>query len=108
MNVIGEVLNPIAFEYSKKISIQSAISNAGGYQLYADKKRVFIIKANGLVEKPGRNVFAGNSNLEPGDTIVVPRKVNISNPIIKNLTPVTQILSDLAFSAAAIDNLSNN
>ena len=108
VNVIGEVLNPIAFEYSKKISIQSAISNAGGYQLYADKKRVFIIKANGLVEKPGRNVFAGNSNLEPGDTIVVPRKVNISNPIIKNLTPVTQILSDLAFSAAAVDNLSNN
>jgi len=108
VNVIGEVLNPIAFEYSKKMTIESAISNAGGYQSYADKKRVFIIKANGLVEKPSRNVFAGNSNLDPGDTIVVPRKVNITNPILRNLTPVTQILSDLAFSAAAVDNLSNN
>ena len=108
VNVIGEVLNPIAFEYSNKMTIQSAISNAGGYQSYADKKKVFIIKANGLVEKPGRNVFAGRSNLDPGDTIVVPRKVNITNPILRNLAPVTQILSDLAFSAAAVDNLSNN
>ena len=108
VNIIGAVLNPIAFEYSKKMTIESAIKSSGGYQSYADKKRVFIIKANGLVEKPGRNVFAGNSNLEPGDTIVVPRKIDITNPILRNLTPVTQILSDLAFSAAAIDNLSNN
>ena len=108
VNIVGAVLNPIAFEYTEKMTTESAITSAGGYQSYADKKRVFIIKANGLVEKPGRNVFAGNSNLEPGDTIVVPRKVDITNPILRNLTPVTQILSDLAFSAAAIDNLSNN
>ena len=108
VNVIGEVLNPIAFEYSERISINSAIVKAGGYQSYADKKRVYVIKANGMVEKAGRNIFAGNSNLEPGDTIVVPRKVEVSNTILRNLAPVTQILSDLAFSAAAIDNLSNN
>ena len=108
VNVIGEVLNPIAFEYSKRININSAIEKAGGYQSYADKKRVYVIKANGMVEKAGRNIFAGNSNLEPGDTIVVPRKIEVTNTILRNLTPVTQILSDLAFSAAAIDNLSNN
>ena len=108
INIIGEVLNPIAFEYSEKISIESAIDKAGGYQPYADTRRIYIIKANGLIEKTGRSVFARNSNLEPGDTIVVPRKINISNPAVKNLIPITQILSDLAFSAAAIDNLSNN
>ena len=109
INIIGEVLNPIAFEYSDRINIDSAIIKAGGYQPYADKRRVYVIKANGLVEKSGRNVFTGNSNLEPGDTIVVPRKISSSsNSVLRNLTPVTQILSDLAFSAAAIDNLSNN
>ena len=61
-----------------------------------------------LLKKKGRNVFMGSANLEPGDTVVVPRKINTNNPILRNLTPVTQILSDLAFSAAAIDNLSNN
>tara|TARA_B100000963_G_scaffold356638_1_gene377110 strand:- start:2577 stop:4847 length:2271 start_codon:yes stop_codon:yes gene_type:complete len=108
INIIGEVLNPISFGFSKGINVQSAISQAGGYQPYADKKRVYVIKANGLVEKLGRNVFGGSINLEPGDTIVVPRKINTSNSVLRSLTPVTQILSDLAFSAAAIDNLSNN
>ena len=108
INIIGEVLNPIAFEYSERITIDSAISKAGGLQSFADKKRIYVIKANGLVERTGRSVFVGSSKLEPGDTIVVPRKIVTSNPFLRNIAPVTQILSDLAFSAAAIDNLSNN
>ena len=106
INIVGEVLNPIAFEFDGRMSIESAINKAGGYQAYADKKRVYVIKANGLIEKTGRSVFAMNSNLKPGDTIVVPRKINSNT--LQNLTPITQILSDLAFSAAAIDNLTNN
>ena len=106
INVIGEVLNPIAFEFSNQISVENAITKAGGYQDFADRKKVYVIKANGLIEKPGRSVFVRASNLQPGDTIVVPRKVNKSG--LQNLVPFTQILSDLAFSAAAIDNLSSN
>ena len=108
INIIGEVLNPIAFEYSDRMSTNAAIIKAGGFNSYADRKRIYVIKANGLIQKPGRNVFAGGSQLEPGDTIVVPRKVNIENRALMSLMPITQILSDLAFSAAAIDNLSNN
>ena len=67
-----------------------------------------MIKANGLVENTSRNIFVGRSSLEAGDTIVVPRKIDTSSVALRNLLPVTQILSDLAFSAAAIENLSNN
>ena len=108
INVLGEVLNPIAFEYSKKLNIKSAINQAGGYQQYADKRRVYVIKSNGIVEKANRNIFVRNIDIEPGDTIVVPRKIITNNPGIEALIPITQILSDLAFSAAALDNLSNN
>ena len=108
VNVVGEVLNPIAFEYTSQISIKSAIEKAGGYQTYADKKRVYVIKANGLVENFSKNVFVGNSKLEPGDTIVVPRKIYTNSVVLRSLAPITQILSDLSFSAAAIENLSNN
>ena len=108
VNVIGSVLNPIAFEFDEKISIEDAIKKAGGYQPYADKKRVYVIRANGLVEKSARNVFVGNSKLVPGDTVVVPRKVSTDNPVIRSLLPVMQILSDLSFSAAALDNLTSN
>ena len=108
INVLGEVLNPIAFEYSKELTIRSAINQAGGYQQYADRRRVYVIKANGIVVKDNRNIFTGNVSLGPGDTIVVPRKIITDNPGIEALIPVTQLLSNLAFSAAALDSLSSN
>ena len=108
INVLGEVLNPTAFEYNKRTTVGSAIDNAGGYQDYADKRKVYVIKGNGLIEKANRNLFTKNVKLEPGDTIVVPRKIITNNPGIQALLPVTQILSDLAFSAAAIESLSNS
>ena len=108
ISVIGEVLNPIAFEFSKKMSVNSAINIAGGYQQYADKRRVYVISASGITKKLNRNIFTGNIDLRPGDTIVVPRQTITSNPVIDSLTPITNILSNLAFSAAALDNLSSN
>jgi len=108
INVLGEVLNPVAFEYSKNMSLRTAINMAGGYQQYADKRRVYVIRASGIVEKSRRNIFAGSISLNPGDTIVVPRKIITDNPGIDALVPVTQILSDIAFSAVALENLSNN
>jgi hypothetical protein len=108
INVLGEVLSPIAFEFNKRATVRSAIDNSGGYQDYADKRKVYVIKANGLIEKANRNIFTRNVKLEPGDTIVVPRKIITNNPGIEALLPVTQILSDLAFSAAAIESLSNS
>jgi polysaccharide biosynthesis/export protein len=108
INVLGEVLNPIAFEYNKGVTVRSAIENSGGYQDYADKRKVYVIKANGLIEKANRNIFTRNIKIEPGDTIVVPRKIITNNPGIEALIPVTQILSDLAFSAAALDNLTSS
>ena len=108
INVLGEVLNPTAFEFSKKLNVKSAIAKAGGFQDYADKQKVYVIKANGIVQRAKRNIFTQNILLEPGDTIVVPRKIISDSPVIKALVPVTSILSDLAFSAAALDNLSTN
>ena len=108
INILGEVLNPIAIEYDKDLNVQASIKNAGGYQQYADKSRVYVIKANGVVKRAPKNIFVRNIKLEPGDTIIVPRKIITSNPGIQALVPLTQMLSDLAFSAAALDNLTNN
>jgi len=108
INVLGEVLNPIAFEYNKGITVRSAIEISGGYQDYADKRKVYVIKASGLIERTQRNIFKKNIKLEPGDTIVVPRKLITNSPGLDALVPVTQIFSDLAFSAAAIESISNN
>jgi protein involved in polysaccharide export with SLBB domain len=108
ISILGEVLNPIVMEYKKNLSLNSAINNAGGYQQYADKRRVYVIKANGIVKKASRNIFVRNVKLDPGDTIIVPRKIITESPGIQALIPITQVLSDLAFSAAALDNLQSN
>ena len=108
INVLGEVLNPIAFEFSKNLTVRSAIERSGGFQDSADKKKVYVIKANGIIMKESRNIFTKNIKLQPGDTIVVPRKIIINNPGLSALLPVTQILSDIAFSAAALESLSNS
>lgn len=108
INVFGEVLNPTSFEYSKGISVRDAVANAGGYKDFANKSKVYVIKANGLIEHAKRNIFVKNVKLEPGDTIVVPRKIYTNNPGIDALLPITNILSNIAFSAAALESLSNN
>ena len=108
ISVFGEVLNPISFEYSDKINIRSAIENAGGTTQFSDMSRFYVIKANGLIEKPSRNIFARNISLSPGDTIVVPKKLPQENATLNALLPYTKVLSDLAFTAAALDNLSKN
>ena len=81
---------------------------SGGLTKNSDKSSIYVIRANGLIERASRNVFLNNLSLEPGDTIVVSKKIISSNPVINSLTPITQILSNLAFSAAAIDNLKSN
>jgi polysaccharide export outer membrane protein len=107
ISVLGEVLNPIAFEYNRNIDIISAVNNAGGYQDYADKGKVYVIKANGMVVRNSRNIFVKNIKLEAGDTIIVPRKIITDNRTLASLIPITQVLSNIAFSAAALENLSN-
>ena len=61
-----------------------------------------------MIERSNRNIFMGTIRVEEGDTVVVPRRFIVENQALKSIIPVTQILSDLAFSAAAIDNLRNN
>ena len=107
ITVVGEVLNPATLIYDPKLSYSTLIDSVGGYKDYADKSKVYIISANGMVRKIHRNIFLKDNRLRNGDTIVVPRNLIINSPISETLLPITQILADLAFSAAAIESLSN-
>ncbi len=108
VSVFGEVLNPLTIIFSKNLTVRDVIESAGGYGEFADKERIYIIKSDGSTSKIRRNIFVKNDILEAGDTVIVPREIFINSPLLETLAPVTQILSDIAFSAAAIENLSNN
>lgn len=107
-SVIGEVLNPNNIILEGRISVRDAIERAGGFSEFADTRRIYVIKSNGLVEKVSKSVFSGANNIEPGDTVVIPRKLDYGPARLMSLIlPYTQLISDLSFSAAALNNLNN-
>ena len=74
---------------------------------------MFVLRADGsIVNKSGMGVFASLSNLElmPGDTIVVPEKLdreNTRNFVMRQLKDVSQILSQFGLGVAAIKAIKN-
>ena len=73
VQVIGAVRNPIAVVYDKTLGIHDYIAMAGGLRDDANKKDIYIVKASGAAT---RNL----KKLEPGDTIVVPEKIEPRTP----------------------------
>tara|TARA_B100000427_G_scaffold317970_1_gene314614 strand:- start:2029 stop:4299 length:2271 start_codon:yes stop_codon:yes gene_type:complete len=100
--VQGEVLNSSSFVFEDKMSYQDYIDAAGGFTNYADKRSVFVIRANGQSEPAGTSIFSGQTNILPGDTIVVPRDLN-QLEVLPLISMATNIISDVAFSAASLN-----
>lgn len=94
--VMGEVLNNIAISYRPKMSAKYYIEKVGGFTDQAKKRKSYIIKSNGSVVKIS---VLNKTNIEPGDTIIVPKKVGVPInwlEIAKNIATVAgNILSSV-------------
>jgi len=102
--VIGQVYNANALTYSPGRNAGWYLSRAGGPTQLADKKGVFIIRADGSVTGGKQGGFWSGSVLSatmgPGDTIVVPEKPVVGSGTLKNVLSVAQIASSAALVAA--------
>jgi len=75
--VSGEVFNPTAVSYRPGKSANWYLNQGGGPTKLADKKSIFVIRADGSVIGANGGLWSGsslNSVLQPGDTVVVPEK----------------------------------
>jgi protein involved in polysaccharide export with SLBB domain len=78
--VNGQVFNPTAISYRPGRSAKWYLSQAGGVTQLADKKAVFVIRADGSVIAAKNNSSSWwggdpmSTTLRAGDTIVVPEK----------------------------------
>ena len=75
--VSGQVFNPTAVAYRPGKSAAWYLSQSGGPTKVADKKSMFIIRADGSVVGGKESLWSGRSlhaTLLPGDTVVVPEK----------------------------------
>lgn len=107
VTVVGDVLNPGTLQFIPGKSAKEYLREAGSYQQTADKGRVFIVFPNGVAEPVSFGMLGdGSAPIPPGTTIVVPKDLLPFN-WRTFATDMTQILSQLAISAAALATITN-
>ena len=104
--VQGQVFNGTAVGYVQGRSANWYLGQAGGFTELADKKAVFVIRADGsvLAAKNNHPMWAGDpmdAVLMPGDVIVVPEKApKIGNRNWVPLMQTAQVATSVALAVA--------
>jgi protein involved in polysaccharide export with SLBB domain len=107
--VTGQVFNPTAISQHGGQSARWYLSQAGGLTPLADKKGVFVIRADGSVVAAKNNNsgwWSGDplsASLRPGDTIVVPEKApKVGGPNFTTVLQIAQLATSVALAVAYI------
>jgi protein involved in polysaccharide export with SLBB domain len=104
VTILGEVQSPTSHVYEAGLTRDEYINRSGGTTQKADRKRIYVVRANGDVVSGERSGwFRRSQSLEmrPGDTIVVP----LDTERIKALPlwqAVTTIIYNLAVALLAV------
>ena len=109
VTVIGETQQNTSHLYSPEMSRDEYIDLSGGLTRRADKKRIYVVRANGSVVVERRSRWlgrGGHDDIQPGDTIVVPLDADKMRPLTF-WTSVTQILYQGAIAVAAVKTFNN-
>lgn len=88
ITVQGQVYNPNAFVYAPRQSVGDYLRRAGGPDRQADKKREFILRADGSVVSE-QYADVHHAPIYPGDTVIVP-------PILDRRATFQRILDTVA------------
>ncbi len=103
VEVLGNVYNQGAMRYLEQEEFGKYLNAAGGATREADKKREFIIRADGTILSRQQIGALERVKIYPGDTLVVPPK--LKGPASFDMFSYTQLLSSLALGALAIKAL---
>ena len=108
--VSGQVYNSTAVSYQPGRSAKWYLSQSGGLTQLADKKAVFVIRADGSVIAAKNNNDGGfwsgdplSATLRPGDSIIVPEKApKIGGKNWATVMQTAQLVSSIALTVAYI------
>jgi protein involved in polysaccharide export with SLBB domain len=102
--VSGQVYNASALTYVPDKSAEWYLQHAGGTTDVANRKEIFVVRANGSVI--GRRSGGWHSpdvlstHLDPGDAVVVPQKIMGASMFWRNMLTTAQIASSIAITVA--------
>jgi protein involved in polysaccharide export with SLBB domain len=109
ITILGEVQSPTSHVYKPGLTRDDYIAKSGGTTQEADRKRIYIVHANGDVvsgERSGWFRRSQSTEIRPGDTIIVP----LDTERVRALPlwqAVTTIIYNLAVSVLAIRSVGN-
>jgi protein involved in polysaccharide export with SLBB domain len=102
--VTGQVYNATALTFAPDKTAAWYLSHAGGTNTTANRREVFIIRANGsVVGRHSGKWLEGDvlsTRLEPGDVVVVPQKIIGASQLWRNILTAAQIASSIAITSA--------
>lgn len=102
--VSGQVYSPSAITFIPGHTAAWYLKRAGGATSIANRKEIFIVRANGSVIGRASHTLWGDevlfTRLNPGDTIVVPQKILGPSLTWRNLLGTAQVVTSLAIAAA--------
>ena len=121
--VIGEVYNPNALIYNSEGDVGYYLNLVGGMTDNADKGQMYIVRADGTVVSKKQSKFGlinwdsskhrwgfgsfKSVKLNPGDTIIVPRKV-VKLGWLKLFKDTTSVMYEIAVSAGVLNQIFGN
>lgn len=90
VTVAGQVYNASAFLYTPSLQVRNYVRDAGGPDRFGDRKRIFVIRADGsVVSEQFKHVE--KATILPGDTVVVPPRLNNTSVLQYFVTASTLI-----------------
>ena len=107
VNVVGAVYDQNSFLFKAGSRTGAYLHQAGGPNRYADKRREFVIRADGevvsrdMIRDSWGNAF-DNLRIYPGDTIMVPEKI-LKPSAMQGFVNWSQMFSQFALGAASLD-----
>ena len=104
ITVVGEVRRQGTHSFTRNLDVKDYVNLSAGMTARADKKEVYIVKADGSVVIPQTSWVSfggGQQRLAPGDSIVVPIDGTYKDSITQ-WRDVTQILYQSAITMAAV------
>jgi polysaccharide biosynthesis/export protein len=109
VNVFGAVYNPNAYVHKPGRKASDYLARAGGPTKDADKRSIYLVRADGTVVSSRQKGWLGGLGGEPvsrGDALVVPESFERFN-LTKELKDWTQILYQLALGVAGLKVLND-
>ena len=98
VGIIGSVKNPSTVVYRPGLELDDYLRQAGGITEDAHKREMYVMRANGTTD----SAYLYAKEMRPGDTIVVPQKVEARPPQLALWQTVASIIGSLALTAAGI------